>query len=104
ADERQSGVSGCSTDTSVRLMKNIEQDLGIELFNRQTLAFLVNEKIHQVPLSQLQNAFNNDLLSAATLYFNNTVQTKNELEKNWIVPIKDSWLAKRLSIKMVDHK
>lgn len=99
ADERQSGVSGCSTDTSVRLMKNIEQDLGIELFNRQNLAFVVNEKIQQIPLSQLQNAFDNDLISADTLYFNNTVQTKKELEQNWIIPIKNSWLAKRFAGK-----
>ncbi len=87
ADERQSGVSGCSTDTSVRLMKNIEQDFSIELFNRQNLAFVVDEKIQQVPLSQLQNAFNNDLVSADTLYFNNTVQTKKDLEQKIVSTI-----------------
>jgi hypothetical protein len=98
ADERQSGVSGCSTDTSVRLMKNIEQDLGIDLFNRQNLAFVVNEKIQMVPLSQFQNAIENDIISPDNLYFNNTVQTKKELEQNWIVPIKKSWLAKKLAV------
>ncbi len=98
ADERQSGVSGCSTDTSVRLMKNIEQDLGIDLFNRQNLAFVVNEKIQMVPLSQFQNAIENDIISPDNLYFNNTIQTKKELEQNWIVPIKKSWLAKKLAV------
>ncbi len=98
ADERQSGVSGCSTDTSVRLMKNIEQDLGIDLFNRQNLAFVVNEKIQLIPLSQIQNAIENDIISPDTLYFNNTVQTKKELEQNWILPIKESWLVKKLVV------
>ncbi len=98
ADETQSGVSGCSTDTSVRLMKNVEQDLGIDLFNRQTLAFIVNEIIQLIPLSQFQNAIENDIISPDNLYFNNTVQTKKELEQNWIVPIKKSWLAKKLAV------
>jgi hypothetical protein len=25
------------------------------------------------------------------------VQTKQELENNWMIPVKDSWLAKRFS-------
>lgn len=99
ADERQSGVSGCSTDTSVRLMKNIEQDFGLDLFNRQNLAFIVNEKIQMIPLSQFQNAIENDLISPDTLYFNNTVKTKKELQQNWIISVKNSWLAKRLAVK-----
>jgi hypothetical protein len=34
ADETATGVSGCSTDSSVKLMKSIEQDYNIDLFNR----------------------------------------------------------------------
>src|SRR3978361_1431184 len=40
ADETATGVSGCSTDSSVRLIKNIEADFNISLFNRQTLALI----------------------------------------------------------------
>jgi hypothetical protein len=32
ADESTTGVSGCSTDSSVRLMKDIESKYGISLF------------------------------------------------------------------------
>ncbi|MBA2562992.1 MAG: hypothetical protein H0V14_08770 [Chitinophagaceae bacterium] len=96
ADETATGVSGCSTDSSVKLMKSIEQDYNIDLFNRQLLAFIVKERIQILPLNQLNNAIENDLISPDTLYFNNTVQTKKELIKNWLIPVKDSWLAKRL--------
>src|SRR3954465_13116017 len=34
ADETASGVSGCSTDSSVRLMKEIEQKFKTQLFDR----------------------------------------------------------------------
>jgi len=95
ADETEAGVSGCSTDSSVRLIKSIEQDFNISLFDRQTLAFIVKERIQLFPLDQLNYATENDLISPDTLYFNNTVQTKQELTSNWIIPVKKSWLAKR---------
>jgi len=41
--------------------------------------------------------FDNGFITAETLYFNNLVQSREELEKNWIIPIRDSWLAKRIS-------
>lgn len=97
ADERATGVSGCSTDSSVRLIKDIEQKYGVNMFDRTTLAFVVKDKIQLLPLSQLPYAAENGFISTDTLYFNNLVQTKEELENNWIVPVKDSWLAKKIS-------
>jgi len=67
------------------------------LFDRTSLAFVVKDKIQLLPLSQLQYAADNGFIGANTLYFNNLVQTKKELEEQWIIPVKDSWLAKRVS-------
>ena len=97
ADERATGVSGCSTDSSVRLIKDIEQRFAVNMFDRTTLAFIIKDKVQLLPLSQLQYAVENGFISADTLYFNNLVQTKDELEKKWIVPTKDSWLDSRIS-------
>ncbi len=97
ADETATGVSGCSTDSSVRLIKDIEQRFGVNMFDRITLAFIVKEKLQLLPLSQLQYAIDNGFIDNGTLYFNNLVQTKDELENKWIIPVKDSWLAKKIS-------
>src|SRR4030095_2095520 len=102
ADETATGVSGCSTDSSVRLIKDIEQRFSVNMFDRTTLAFIVKDKTDNyrtqlLPLSQLQYAFDNHFISADTLYFNNLVQTKKELEEDWLQPVKNSWLAKRIS-------
>jgi len=97
ADEEQTGVSGCSTDSSVRLIKEIEQKMKVQLFDRQMLAFIVKEKIQLLPFSQLSYAVKNDFINGDMLYFNNTVLTKKELLQNWIIPVKESWLAKRIS-------
>jgi hypothetical protein len=97
ADEKASGVSGCSTDSSVRMIKEIENQFKVNMFDRETLAFVVQDKIQLLPLSQLQYAFDNKFILADTLYFNNLVQTKEELETHWIIPVKESWLAKKIS-------
>lgn len=97
ADEKATGVSGCSTDSSVRLIKEIENRFKVNMFDRTTLAFIVKEKIEMLPLSQLQYAVDNSFITPDTLYFNNLVQTKEELENKWLIPLKDSWLNKKIS-------
>jgi hypothetical protein len=101
ADESATGVSGCSTDSSVRLIKSIEEKFAVQLFDRQSLAFWLNDKITLIQLSDLDRAAENNILNANNLYFNNTVLTKKEFLEKWIAPVKGSWLGKRLPIKSV---
>jgi len=67
------------------------------MFDRQKLAFVVKDKIEVIPLNQLEYAVENNFINADTLYFNNTVLSKKEMFEKWIIPVKDSWLAKRVS-------
>ena len=100
ADETATGVSGCSTDSSVRLMKDIEQLFRVQLFDRQALAFIVKERVQVIPLTQLKYAIDHQFINAETLYFNNLVQTKEEFLNKWLIPVKDSWLAKKVSLEV----
>ena len=100
ADETATGVSGCSTDSSVRLIKDIEEKFNVNMFDRMTLAFVVKDKIQLLPLPQLQYAADNGFIDGDTLYFNNLVQTKEELENKWIIPLKESWLKNRIKLKV----
>ena len=102
ADETATGVGGCSTDSSVHMIKLIEEKFKVSMFERQNLAFIVKEKIQLLPLSQLDYAIENNFIDEDTPYFNNTVLTKKALLHNWIIPVKDSWLAKSLMPK-ADH-
>ncbi len=98
ADETRAGVSGCSTDSSVRFIKELGEKFGVDFFNRTNLAFLVKDKIQLLPMSQLSYAAQNFFIDGDTLYFNNLVQTKKELEESWIIPIKSSWLAAKINL------
>jgi len=96
ADETHVKVGGCSTDASLRFIKSIEEEFNIQLLDRQLLAFIVKEKIHLIPLIDVNNSIEDGFIQPDTLYFNNTILTKNELLSHWIIPVKDSWLARRI--------
>jgi hypothetical protein len=96
ADETASGVSGCSTDSSVRFIQQLEKTFQIQLLDRQLLAFWHNGKVETLPLSQIPYALSNQFLTPDTLYFNNLVDHKATLLIEWIIPIKDSWLKRYL--------
>lgn len=98
ADENATGVSGCSTDSSVRLVQEIEKKYNVNLFDRQMLTFYIRDKVELLPLLQLKYAIENKFITEDTLYFDNTVLTKKALENNWITPAKNSWLASKILI------
>lgn len=95
ADESATGVSGCSTDSSVRLIKKIEEKFGVNMFDRQMLTFLIKDKVEQLPLSQIDYAVKNNFIGPGSLFFDNTVLTKKALAESWPAPAKDTWLASK---------
>jgi hypothetical protein len=95
ADETAATVSGCSTDSSVQLIREIEKQFHVGLFDRQQLAFVVNDEIKTFPLARLTAAVREGLVSRGDLFFNNTVTTLNELRQGWILPADQSWLQQR---------
>lgn len=98
ADEEQTGVSGCSTDSSVRLIKSIELQFNINLFDRTSLAFVVKDRIQILPMGQIEYAIENGFIKRDTLFIDNSVQTLNSFQNEWIKPVKDSWLSRRFPV------
>ena len=62
-----------------------------------TSTIVIKDKIQLLPLAQLNYAVENNFISPDTLYFNNLVATKEDLLTNWIIPVKQSWLAKKIN-------
>ena len=96
ADESFSGVSGCSTDGMVRIIKSFERQYSVDLFDRLTITFLVNQQPQPLPIQQVKYALEKGYIETDTLLFNNTVDTKEKLEKSWLVPLDKSWLWNRI--------
>ena len=96
ADESKVSVGGCSTDASTRFIQQLESDYNVNLFDRQSLAFILNGRIATFPLKMINQKIEEGVITGNTLYFNNTILTKGALLNEWIIPVKDSWLNSRL--------
>jgi hypothetical protein len=98
ADESSTSVGGCSTDGMMRTIKSIERQYEVNLFDRMTLTFLVNGKPQMLPFNQVQYAIDKGYINGDTLTFNNIATNKGQLLENWLVPMKESWLAAKVAI------
>jgi hypothetical protein len=95
-DESQAGASGCSIDKSVNFMKQVEQQFGINLFDRFNLAYRSNSGILSVPREEFVALLKNGTINNDTIVFNNLAQNLTELKNKWEVPFKDSWHVRLL--------
>jgi len=94
ADESGQNASECSIDSSVRVLKEIEHDLGVHLFDRNLVAFRKGDEIVLVHAQELKQKFHAGILNEDTLTFNNLVSTKAEFENHWLVPAGETWLKR----------
>ena len=90
-DESQAGASGCSIDKSVNFMKRLEQEFGINLFDRFNFAYREGNEVLSAPRHQFEELLKSGKVNNNTIVFNNLVQDLSQLETKWEVPFKDSW-------------
>lgn len=95
-DEAHHAASGCSIDSSVGIIRKLEQDLSVGLFNRMDVAYIANGTLQVMGLAKLKNEISNGTIHASTEVFNNLVATKGKLDSEWLMPLGQSWLAKYL--------
>src|SRR5580692_5682857 len=62
-DESQAGASGCSIDKSVNFMKQVEQQFGINLFDRFNLAYRSGSEILSVPRHTFEELLKNGAIN-----------------------------------------
>lgn len=91
ANEAAEVPSGCSIDSSVGMIKQIQIALNIDLFDRLTTAYIQDGKIILCKLFQFEDKLKSGEVNANTLVFNNLVDSKDKLLSSWLVPMKDSW-------------
>jgi hypothetical protein len=90
-DESQADASGCSIDKSVHFLKQVEQQLGIDLFDRMTFAWKDGDEVKSANSEAFAALYKAGKITPETLVFDNLVKTKGELEENWLKPLNKSW-------------
>lgn len=90
-DEQVAGATGCSIDKSVYLMKEIEKEFGIDLFDRFRIAYREGEQVMNCSKTEFEELLTKGELNSETIVFNNMISSRKELESSWEVAMKDSW-------------
>jgi hypothetical protein len=92
ADETAVKASGCSIDSSVRLIRALEQELNIELLDRINLAYRDDSgNIQTLHMNDFREAISAGKITPETIVFNNLIETAGKMKTEWEVPAKDSW-------------
>ncbi len=92
-DETQAaGASGCSIDESVKLIKRIEKEFSLNFFDRMQVCYLIGNEIGSFRFNELNEEIKKGTINTDTLIFNYNVSNLNELYRDWILPLKESWL------------
>lgn len=96
-DETAASASGCGIDKSVKFMQQMEQDYGINLFDRMLVTYRDAEnKIQNTKLYTFEEMMERGELNADTIVFNNLISTKEDMQSKWEVPVKKSWHARMI--------
>ncbi|MFN8238389.1 MAG: hypothetical protein U0T77_09475 [Chitinophagales bacterium] len=95
ADESKCDVSGCSIDSSVKLIRELEQAYDINFFDRMKVCYkITSDLVGSFPLQQLNELLEKGKLTEQTIIFNNLVSDKKEFETKWEIPLKESPIIK----------
>jgi ABC-type branched-subunit amino acid transport system ATPase component len=93
-DETQAGASGCSIDKSVHFIKALEDEFGIDLFDRFNTAYFENDQILTANRAEFENLLKQGKVNSETVVFNNLVVNFQDFQTKWQVPLKNSWHAR----------
>lgn len=95
-DEDYHSPSGCSIDSSVKALKELQTRLGVDLFDRTRVAFLNGDSIVTHPLARLKSLFESGDLNKGSITFDNLVPSRGDLTRGWKIPVEKTWLTKYL--------
>jgi len=94
-DETQAGASGCSIDSSVAFVKQIQAQYGVDFFDRMSFSYQDEQgKVHTLPRADFEKAYQEGTITDETLVFDTLVKSKAELDKGLLKPLKESWHAR----------
>lgn len=90
-DQDDASATGCSIDSSVRVIKEIENEYGVDLFDRFNMAYKINDDVHVTSKEDFETLITIKKITPETIVFNNMVQTAEEFQTKWEVPLAQSW-------------
>ena len=94
-DEAVTSLSGCSIDALTRRVRELEQETGIPLINRDRVHYRRGNMIVSATRLDFARAMQAGEIGPGTIVFDNTITTLGQLRAGlWEVPLETSWHAR----------
>ena len=84
-------ATGCSIDSSVDFIQQLESKYGIDLLDKMNVTYKQGEFLTHKSLLDFKRMAKEKAVSENTIVFNNLVNTIEEWKENWEVPASESW-------------
>lgn len=92
ANENIEAPSGCAIDSSVALVKELEQKFSVDFFDRMTFTYVQKDgSVTTADRNTFAALYAKKEIGEDTIVFNNLVATKMDFENAWKIPLKESW-------------
>ena len=91
AEDSEEALTNQDLDQAVGFILQLQSDYEIELLDRMNVCFKQGEFVQYKELKEFKKLLKNKSVSEKTIVFDNLIQTKEELEQFWEVPITESW-------------
>lgn len=90
-NQETQAATGCSIDSSVKFIQQLEQDYNVDLMDKMNVSYKQGEFVAYKTLTDFRKMAKQKAVSKKTIVFNNLVTNIAELNENWEVPASDSW-------------
>lgn len=97
-DQGFNEASGCSIDGSVNFIKSLQEQFSknesISFLESGLVAFKKGNNIELIDFRNIKNKIKEGVITPDTLTFNNRIEQKSQLDNEWMIPARDSWMGK----------
>lgn len=80
----------------VQFVLQLQEEYKVALLDKMNVCFKQGEYVQYKELKDFKKLLKNKALTEKTIVFDNLIQTKDELENYWEVPISESWYSRFL--------
>ena len=95
-NEQINKPGGCSIDGSVQFIRKLGQQFDVDFLDRQILYYIMDNQVHVLPLSQLNEAYQSGKINSETLFIDTLVQDSASFKKAWLKTLKVAWQRRLL--------
>ncbi len=93
-DESSAGASGCSIDSSVKVLRTLEHELGLSLLENGFAYYEGPSGIERVAATEMKAAIESGHIKPQTLLFGVHANRLDALRENWRKPAVETWMGR----------